>query len=122
MHAHTEDYTVIMIVSPSKLLLPAEFPLSLIHHLHVEDEPEKCNWNKPQLWQEKVEAYKNSNKQVKMFQEITSSATEILTKDEESEVTSSRAYNSSYQISSKQCAEAESVSATVLNTHTIQSV
>jgi hypothetical protein len=43
MHANTEDYTVITIAGPSKLLLPAEFPLSLIHHLHDEDEPGKCN-------------------------------------------------------------------------------
>jgi len=43
MRAHTEDHTVIRTVSPSKLLLPAEFPLGLIHHLHVEDEPVKCH-------------------------------------------------------------------------------
>jgi len=43
MRAHTEDHAVIVTVSPSKLLLPAEFPLSLIHHLHVEDEPVKCH-------------------------------------------------------------------------------
>lgn len=43
VRTHTEDNTVIMTVSLSKLLLPAEFPLSLIHHLHVEDEAVKCH-------------------------------------------------------------------------------
>jgi len=31
------------------------------------------------MWQEKVEAYKNSNTQIKIFHEITSSAIKILT-------------------------------------------
>jgi hypothetical protein len=79
MRAHAEDHTVVMTVSPSKLLLLVEFPLSLIHHLHVEDEPVKCHWNKPQLSQEEVETYENSNTQIKLLKEITSSAIKILT-------------------------------------------
>jgi hypothetical protein len=35
MHAHAEDYTVVKTACSSKLLLQVEFPLILIHYLHL---------------------------------------------------------------------------------------
>lgn len=61
MYAHTEDYTIIRVVSSSKLLLQMEFPLILVHHLRVDDEPVEQPINITQLVKNLVHASLSEN-------------------------------------------------------------